>query len=134
MNNSRFKFRAWDLLNHRMWPVVSPDFILKRCIIGVSPEWQENAIYEMRLEDLIIQQFTGLEDKYGNEIYEGDIVMWRGYEVENGKQIRPERILTISDYIKNTYNLMCITEGTGEVVEVIGNIYENPELMEANNE
>lgn len=76
-----------------------------------------------------IMQYTGLKDKNDKEIYEGDVLKWYGFEVRDGKQIRPERAIAIIDFIKDSYRISCITEGTGQTVEIIGNIYENPELI-----
>ena len=68
--------------------------------------------------------FTGLSDKNGIEIYEGDIVDYEGEWVdlvefsEGNIWIASNHALTSSDL-----NMGCI--------EVIGNIYQNPELLEA---
>ena len=137
MDNSRFKFRAWDEGNKVMhfdfqfvktgddgndWILFTSD---KQPKFPIN-EWSSNPYFSQQLK---IMQFTGLLDKSGKEIYERDIVKGYGYEVRNGHQIRPERIFAINDFIKDTYRLLCITEGTGETVEVIGNIYENPDLL-----
>jgi len=77
------------------------------------------------------QQYTGLKDKNGEEIYEGDKYQWQGHEVANGKQIRPIRTeVVIWDYheLSRISNIM---ESNG-TLEIIGNIYEHPELLEVN--
>lgn len=83
-------------------------------------------------DDVEIMQFTGLKDKNGKEIYEGDIIKWLGFEAREGRQIRPERIKVVanevSSYIESCFRLRNILS-TNSTVEVIGNIYENPELI-----
>lgn len=78
----------------------------------------------------IVEWCTDLKDKHDNYIYEGDVVKWVGYEVKLGRQVRPEKTICINDYVKDTYRIFCITEGTGQTVEIIGNIHDNPELLE----
>ena len=78
-----------------------------------------------RNDDLILMQYTGLKDKNGLEIYEGDIVSYftdsnSVIEWKNGGFI-------IKRVIDGAYDLMQMRIAD---VEVIGNIWENLELLE----
>lgn len=81
-----------------------------------------------------IMQFTGLLDKNGKEIYEGDIVKFVNPQ-KIRKKYRPQEVFWFED--KLTWRLRDI-EGrisgiateNGLLHKVIGNIYENPELLQ----
>ena len=119
------KFRAWVEEENEMLSVEEIIFCEVGGVAEINGWWDDSRF--------ILMQYTGLKDKNGVEIYEGDIVKWWGYEVQFGRQLRPERIIYINDYIKDTYKILCITENTRQTVEVIGNIHENPELLEVAN-
>jgi uncharacterized phage protein (TIGR01671 family) len=83
-----------------------------------------------KYSDHELMQFTGLLDKNGKEIYEGDIVICiNGHEgvVEWEKS---DCCFNVTGYYNasNDYPSMAFMEG--QPFEVIGNIYENPELLE----
>ena len=75
-------------------------------------------------EDLVVMQFTGLLDKNGKEIYEGDIVKAQFDSEPNGE------VKWYQEYCCfGIDGFMQITELQAKNFEVIGNIYESPELL-----
>ena len=103
------KFRVWDPAEKQMCHVIAADF-------------QDNA-------DLM--QYTGVKDKNGVEIYEGDII--RGhtgrYQVDCVVRWSMGNCGFIAEptIMERTY--LCLNPGSTKSYEVIGNIYENPELV-----
>lgn len=83
----------------------------------------------MPRDKFIPLQYTELRDKSGKEIYEGDIVrfghfVWAVLFDEGSWALSPSQEVPDVDTVEFLYNY------SGEILEVIGNIYENPELLE----
>ncbi len=74
-----------------------------------------------------IGQYTGLHDKNGKEIYEGDIVKIKYRDEDIGKVIYEHNGFSID--VTNMNKNYGRVSFVNNFIEVIGNIYENPELL-----
>ena len=93
------------------------------------------AVYMVEVRPETLGQYTGLKDKNGNEIYEGDIIFIKGETKLLDIKGKVEYSNTFAQFIiTNTGSVVNETEPLGdyeeENIEVIGNIYDNPELLE----
>jgi len=83
------------------------------------------------LDDFTLMQYTGLKDKNGVEIYEGDIL--KSYEHDAVRYNHPYSVIEYGDWAgaDEVYGYQFPHNGwdTERWLEVIGNIYENPELV-----
>jgi len=126
------KFRAWDKEDNKMYEVASIDFTFEVILWKPNKEGGDTRTFQdFKLCD--IMQYTGLKDKNGVEIYEGDIL--------HKERSRYVNVIWDSEQgrwaIGNTpspYKGIDIRPSLWEFLQVefkvIGNIYENPELLE----
>lgn len=130
------KFRAWDAEEKVMWQPLTLEQIIRA-------DWEfETDPYEYTLpwkdymwsqhDKTVWMQYTGLKDKNSKEIYEGDIVASTLKENKGGviEWCIPNACFVVRED-ENTLIPIDIKGGTARMkeTEVIGNIYENPELM-----
>lgn len=103
------KFRAWDKENKKMAQVSRIDF---------GPGGIKYLI-----DDSVLLEYTGLHDKNGREIYEGDVVKNEYGKVMEVQYDPRSAAFGVGDYYFGTI-------GSGKTLEVIGNIFENTEMLE----
>ena len=119
----RFKFRVWKVNEKRMVEGVT----------YLNPLILDEEINLDEAKNNILMQCTGLKDKNGKLIFEGDIIdIWCKNLTKNQiseVKFNEERAAFTFDYFTDYGNIVpCTMEKTE--IKVIGNIYENPELLE----
>jgi uncharacterized phage protein (TIGR01671 family) len=122
------KFRAWNIAEKEMYPSVGfrdtdcGRFIIReQFMMGVKTEIEMSS-------NIVLMQYTGIKDKNGIEIYEGDVVTTYGNTDKQKYEIK---------YLGTGYHLQslslkdnCSLMQANERLEIIDNIHENPELLE----
>ena len=146
------KFRAWDKYFKEMVQVNA--LVLDEQVIKAT--YKNGNIAKEDVKEYVLMQSTGLHDKNGKEIFEGDILKFNdewadyGYEgyiegsIEGINYVEIKREKTCFTFGKTKLpesSLINLTENEhypfGELLteasyefEIIGNVYENPELLE----
>jgi uncharacterized phage protein (TIGR01671 family) len=120
------KFRAWCSTHEEN------EMIYDYCFLNKDDNhfWAEDLTNDRPDVDetLDVMQYTGVKDKNGKEIYEGDLFRWedRIFPVKYFEKIGAFGFAFIADDgVEDFYNL-----SISDLSEVIGNIHENPELLE----
>ena len=130
------KYRAWDKTDKEMYLVDEINFNR-----GEFESIGDGITFLREADEVELMQSTGLFDKNGQEIFEGDIVS-DGYDTGDIKNHE-----TLGFYMVDKKGIECwFSDGATiedfeeyvktafKTIEVIGNIYENPELLEADND
>jgi hypothetical protein len=124
------KFRAWNCETKQFDPcfyfLTEGDGITNK-IIGIEDDnWNEQLIEDGAV---ILQQYTGLKDKNGREIYEGDILRFRTGTL--GIVTYQEQGFIWQSTPQDLHNPGGHFAGKWQAdFEVVGNFFENPELLE----
>ena len=110
------KFRTWDKLNKEMFNIESINFQERRVY--------KDAVSYSKFNDIELMQYTGLKDMDGKEIYEGDILF------ESFREEYFKVVFENGSFRAEADGYSLDLEDYDDICEVVGNIYENPELME----
>ena len=117
------KFRAWDSVKKEMFKdtfaitEIGQVVVVEQKFVTSSPDY-------VFVDHLVIMQSTGLKDKNDKEIFEGDVVKCNGLL----GTIESFKAMWICSFVK--YNNYQKVGFFAQEIDVVGNIYENPELLE----
>ncbi len=118
------KFRAWVEYRKTMFDVIMIDWFTESIKVNADEDEEDESF-----RSSILMQYVGLKDKNGKKICEGDIVCNHVYDGLLG--VKPNKIEYGEGYIKGLFqeNHDGISLYDLKDIEIIGNIYENPELL-----
>jgi hypothetical protein len=128
----KIKFRVWDTRDKKM----SVSFTLEEFANDQDGE-MGNGDFSLKNycpeSENILMQYTGIKDKNGKEIYDGDIVRSIQDWDHSIEQVSAVKQITPVEWMWGCYGNINIALKYHKNTEVIGNIYENPELLENEN-
>ncbi|MGH2275587.1 YopX family protein [Streptococcus uberis] len=124
------KFRVWDTVKKAMHDVQAIVYTEER----VYPIYSKLIRKYIPFGEAILMQSTGLKDKNGVEVFEGDIVIAWSQGVKGTFEIK-RRIdglwLLYPAWKDGQFWYLSPTEDGREDIEVIGNVYQTPDLLES---
>lgn len=116
-----FKFRFWDEEMKSYWDWEE-----------IQNDWESDGYFDtaFRQDHWKCEQFTGLYDRNGKEIYEGDILGYKDY-ADKRVVVWDNKYMAYRVHDEDNVDCgSCYQEYVGEFgIEVIGNIHKNPELL-----
>ncbi len=125
------KFRAWDGKQMRLNVGILPS--LRHPVESVTFDFDSlkamTNILPIDFDQYPLMQYTGLKDKNGVEIYESDLIRFKFYENESELDTRYSQAIVLWSNISCGFAPMSESPIAFESIEVIGDIYESPELL-----
>lgn len=119
------KFKAWVKELNEIREVEYINFLKK--MISYPNKFCKEYYLNADFDEIELMQYTGLKDEYGDEIYEGDIVTLHNSRYKVIFNMEQARFVLRDDKFEME---IPFTNNNNERMEIIGNIYENPELIE----
>lgn len=135
------KFRAWYVLAEEMINEILMISFVRKEIIGKFSDGSTSVPLKFEDkrngEDVILMQSTGLKDKNGKEIFEGDIIDIEVDDTEtpiNARVFQNSKIGILMFHVfedNEDVPMVELLEDNSVAFEIIGNIYDNKDLLDA---
>ncbi|EME3580377.1 hypothetical protein QL848_000601 [Enterococcus faecium] len=130
------RYRAWDKKTETIQEIESISFKEKKLVIEQGNVAWFNSDYIRNFDEIELMQSTGLKDKNGVEIFEGDVVAVENHPFQR-KEDSGAGIEIEGNYVVG-WNQHDLTWCAGDLllarlkpyVKVVGNLYQNSELLE----
>jgi len=124
-------FRAWNPTAKRMDSVITLDWYTNRGCTNLKPshvftERKNREVDAGIARDWVLMQYTGLRDKNGKEIFEGDIVRIEAFSDTPHRIVFDRGAFCVVGKTGMDADIKYAEDDRGEI---IGNVYENPELL-----